>query len=789
MADKQIANAFVGVDFRVNDAGLRRLHVRLQQTAEQMKSLGKLADSLQTKLERITGKSASAGGLDTKALARDVARLEVLLAKVSQAKARAQTAFNREALSAGKLVHAGKAGELKLNRGQLDIERQRLTIERLRQTTAQQAQAAELKMQDVRRRMAERQALYEQRASNLAASGRERALRVQRQGTALQQAQFRLETMQAREAERRARRTPSEAFSRSRMGIGNSGGASFNLGPIGGLGALTLGLGFATSVLGGWTSALQASMAALQGQQYAVAAAAGGGASGEQANRWLHEYANSRGMDRAAISDQYTGFLASGKGAGLSNQTTQKVFSGFGDLFTSLHLNSDRQKGALYAISQMLGKGQVKGEELNQQLADHLPGAKSLFAEAYASTSKSGLTGQKALNALDAAITAGTVKLDTVLRAAEIARQRAAPTVDQSSRTAQAEQNRANNRKADATLVFAHAGGDAANAEFFRRMDTMWSTLQDKAPQLAKIYSNISILAANAVSNMQSLLLSSDTNGLLPALTESSYTLAEMSSAASTFFQVFSGKRLGALEALQDYLSEDEAKAFIARLDRVGASWTKLVAAFQVDLGVNDGEYLPGIKQFLANTAREVSSLVALWETLLEKIAKGRAAQEDAQLEKYQNGNPDDLHEDQLSPYNQYRVNQQRRQEPILSRDEFVKRELIRKQLNPTIGLVPIGNTPRNLPGLAEGLENMFRRPDGKPLIPSAMPALPAGLTVAQQLGAAPITLNLDLKVENAQGMNEDDLARRLSQTLPGAVQQGLRDALGSMQARQSENE
>ncbi|WP_145152765.1 tape measure protein [Pseudomonas oryzihabitans] len=789
MADKQIASLFGAVGFKIDDRGLMQFHQRMQKTSQQMQALGKLADGITAKLSKITGKSAAAGGLNTSQLAKDVARLEILLQKVSAAKARAQNEFNREALSAGKLVHAGKADELKLNRGQLDIEKQRLIIERLRQTTAQQAQAAELKMQDVRRRMAERQALYEQRASNLAASGRERALRVQRQGTALQQAQFRLEVMQAREMERRARRTPSEAFSRSRVGMGSDGGARLSLGPVGGLGAFALGLGFATSALGSFAGALNDSINKLTGQKYATIAAAGGGAAGDAANKWLDQYTDSRGLARQDIADQFTSFLASGQGAGLSNATTEKTFAGFGDLGTTLHLSGDRQAGMFRAVGQMLSKGQVMSEELKGQLGEHLPGAESLFAQAWAEVKNTGKAGQAAIKDLQKSMKAGQVGIETVLKAAEIAARRAAPTLEASSQTSQAQQNRAANRRDKAILTLGGAGISDANSEFFKRLDTMWLTVQDKAPALAKVYANLSVLAQNALSNLQSILLSSDNSGLMSALTEISYVLAEMSSAATTFFQVFSGKRLGALEALQDYLSEDEAKEFIARLDRVGASWTKLVAAFQMDLGVRDGEYLPGIKQFLANTAREVNGLVALWETLLEKITKGRAAQEDAQLEKYQNGNPDDLHEDQLSPYNQYRVNQQRRQEPVLSRDEFVKRELIKKQLNPTIGLLPIGNTPRNLPGLAEGLENMLRRPDGKPLIPSAMPALPAGLTTAQQLGAAPITLNLDLKVENAQGMNEDDLARRLSQTLPGAVQQGLRDAVGSMQARQSENE
>lgn len=790
MADKQVASLFGAVGFKVDTSGLNQFFQRMQKADQEMRSLGKLADGIAAKLERVTGKSASAGGLNTSQLAKDVARLEILLAKVAAAKARAQTQFNREALSAGRLVYAGKQSEAKLQLGQLNIEKQRLAIEQLRQRGATSAAADEIKLQQARRRLAESTAINEQRQRNLALIGQQKILRVQREGTALQQAQFRLETMQARELERRARRTPSEAFSRPRVGMGSSGGASFNLGPVGGLGAFALGLGFATSVIGGWTSALQASMAALQGQKYAVAAAAGGGASGEQANRWLHEYANSRGMDRAAISDQYAGFLASGKGAGLTNETSQGVFSGFGDLFTSLHLGSDRQKGALYAISQMIGKGQVKGEELNQQLADHLPGAKSLFAEAYAATSKSGLTGQKALNALDAAIKAGTVKLDTVLRAAEIARQRAAPTVDQSSRTAQAERNRANNRKADATLAFAGAGGDKANAEFFKRMDTMWSTLETKAPQLAKIYSNLSVLAANAVTNMQSLLLSSDTNGLLPVLTQMSYVLAEMSNFATTFVQIFSGKRGGAKEALSDYLPESDAVEFIARLDRVAAAWTKLTQALKVDLG-STSEYFPGLSDFLKNTAREIDSLTKLAEKALSTIRGGRIEYEDQQLADYKGKNLDGLSEGQLTPYNQYRINQERRQEPALSRDEFVRRELIKQQMDQTSGIVPLRDLPKSLPGLAEGLEKMLQRPDGsgRPLVPTSLPGQPPALGTSAGQVSAPVALTLNLTVENAKGMDENELARQLQLTLPAAVHDGLRNALGSMQSRQSNNE
>lgn len=788
MADKQIASLFGAVGFRIDDRGLMQFHQRMQKTSQQMTALGKLADGIAAKLTKITGKSASAGGLNTSQLAKDVARLEILLAKVSQAKARAQTAFNREALSAGKLVYAGKQSEAKLLLGQLNIEKQRLGIEQLRQRGATSAAADEIKLQQARRRLAESTAINEQRQRNLALTGQQKILRVQREGTSLQQAQFRLEVMQARELERRARRTPPEAFSRPRLGMGSDGGARLSLGPVGGLGAFALGLGFATSALGGFASALNDSVNKLTGQRYATIAAAGGGAAGDAANKWLDQYTDSRGLARQDIADQFTSFLASGQGAGLSNATTEKTFAGFGDLGTTLHLSGDRQAGMFRAVGQMLSKGQVMSEELKGQLGEHLPGAESLFAQAWAEVKNTGKAGQAAIKDLQKSMKKGQVGIETVLKAAEIAARRAAPTLEASSQTSQAQQNRAANRRDKAILALGGAGISDANSEFFKRLDTMWLTVQDKAPALAKVYANLSVLAQNALSNLQSILLSSDNSGLMSALTEISYVLAEMSNAATTFFQVFSGKRLGAVGALSDYLPEKDAAEFIARLDRIGTAWTALVASLKVDVG-GGGEYLPGLREFIANTAREIDGLSKLAEKLLSTLGGARVEYEDQQLADFRGKNLDGLSEGQLTPFNQHRINAERRGEEPLSRDEFIRRELIKKQMNTTVGVIPIGNTPRNLPGLAEGLENMLKRPDGKPLIPATLPGQPAGLTTAQQLGAAPITLNLDLKVENAQGMNEDDLARKLAQTLPGAVRQGLRDAASSMQARQSEHE
>lgn len=75
MISKQIAEVYASVAFRVDDTGLRLFMQRMQKTSQQMQALGKLADGMAAKLERVTGKSAAAGGLNTSQLAKDVTRL------------------------------------------------------------------------------------------------------------------------------------------------------------------------------------------------------------------------------------------------------------------------------------------------------------------------------------------------------------------------------------------------------------------------------------------------------------------------------------------------------------------------------------------------------------------------------------------------------------------------------------------------------------------------------------------------------------------------------------------
>lgn len=704
MADKPIARLVGELGFNIDSKALDGFFRRLQQTETQMRQLGKLAESLQGKLGKVGG---SAGGLNTKQLAADVARLEILLARVAGAKSKAQMAFNKEALSAGKLVFAGKQGEAKLQLDHLDIEKKRLGVERLRQTAAEQSQAAEVRMQAARRRLAESTALYEQRARNLATAGRERALRVERQATMLQQADFRLRLQKEREA----RRASHSSVSSVSPGMGIGRGAGFSLGPVGGLAAMAAGVGLATSALGRWTAELQASMALLQGQRYATNAAAGGGAAGDAANKWLDQYTDSRGMDRAAIADQFTSFLASGQGAGLSNTKTETTFAGFGDLATTLHLSGDRQAGMFRAVGQMLSKGQVMSEELKGQLGEHLPGAEALFAQAWAEVKRTGKAGQDAIKDLQASMKKGQVGIETVLKAAEIAAKRAAPTLEQSSQTAQAEQNRATNAKNATILAFAGAGGDAANARVFKQVAEVWKDLEQRTPQLARIYGNLASAVESVVLRMRVLIDQAERMGVLDGVEEFTALIKEANVAVTSMSILFSGLASSEGDAaglFSKWLSPEEAEQFRKDVMSIREAWDALEASFSAtDTGV-----FGSVTDFIRATTKEIAGLVRGVRSVIDALSTARIERENDEWAKYQAGDPS-TRRDRMTPYNQARASDLEYGRPIRTREQVAMDTAL------------------------QGTTGLLRLPDSGPLPPAAAKALADGMAAVDQQGKA----------------------------------------------------
>ena len=107
--------------------------------------------------------------------------------------------------------------------------------------------------------------------------------------------------------------------------------------------------------------------------------------SAEAASRelgYLRDVTRSLGLDFNTASLSYTKFAAATKGSGITAEQTKNIFEGVAAAASKIGLSADETQGALLALSQMASKGTVSAEELRGQLAERLPGALKIAANA-----------------------------------------------------------------------------------------------------------------------------------------------------------------------------------------------------------------------------------------------------------------------------------------------------------------------------------------------------------------------------------------------------------------------
>ena len=80
--------------------------------------------------------------------------------------------------------------------------------------------------------------------------------------------------------------------------------------------------------------------------------------------------------------------------SGMAVSQSRAIFEGFGTAMTVLGTSTERQNDVLLALQQVMNKGYLAAEELNQQLNEHLPGAMGIaakYAESLGVTLEEGL--------------------------------------------------------------------------------------------------------------------------------------------------------------------------------------------------------------------------------------------------------------------------------------------------------------------------------------------------------------------------------------------------------------
>lgn len=97
---------------------------------------------------------------------------------------------------------------------------------------------------------------------------------------------------------------------------------------------------------------------------------------------YMNNLADRLGIKLENVAQGYTKFAVSAKGIGFSMEETKYVYEAMAKAGRVYHLSADDMNGVFKAMEQMVSKGQVYAEELRGQLAERLPGAVALMAEA-----------------------------------------------------------------------------------------------------------------------------------------------------------------------------------------------------------------------------------------------------------------------------------------------------------------------------------------------------------------------------------------------------------------------
>lgn len=151
-------------------------------------------------------------------------------------------------------------------------------------------------------------------------------------------------------------------------------------------GLMGAGMGFARGALPGLGAAF-AIGAVNQINQQLVASntaleAVSGSAEGYASNlKFLEDLTEEQGRNMRDVAPQFNSILASAQGA-IGNEGTQDLFRGVMKYGTVMGLDQEAMKGSLRAISQMFSKDKIQAEEAQGQLAERLPAAMQLLAQA-----------------------------------------------------------------------------------------------------------------------------------------------------------------------------------------------------------------------------------------------------------------------------------------------------------------------------------------------------------------------------------------------------------------------
>jgi len=236
-----------------------------------------------------------------------------------------------------------------------------------------------------------------------------------------------------------------------------------------------------------------------------VGQATGNPQQGQQAFDYLRYQANRIGFNYLDAAPDYNRLLSGLTGAGMSVAEGQNVFKGFSEYSRVNKLDRVQQQRVYRALSQIAGKNKLQSEELVGQLAESMPGAVSIFAEAYQKQLGGNKTGQEAISDLMAAMKKGQVKGDILTFAGDIASQRSQAGLTAAGQASQAEQARFQNSYTDLARIASDSGVESGFARLFRTLNAGLSESGPLVERLAKGFDTATKYASYALLSFQSI--------------------------------------------------------------------------------------------------------------------------------------------------------------------------------------------------------------------------------------------------------------------------------------------
>src|SRR5690606_37049127 len=218
----------------------------------------------------------------------------------------------------------------------------------------------------------------------------------------------------------------------------------------------------------------------IQNAYMAVRAQVGDPALAAQQLSFLEALGHNHGIRVADMAPGYSQMFAASQGTVLQNYIP-KGFQNFIQYGSVIGMNEEQKKGAILALSQIIGKGgRGFAQELNLQLTNQgMPNARRLFAEAVAGGD---------MGKFEEMMRKGEVGLEGVMKFLNLLGEKAAPFLPQYYSTITAQKGRVGYATEQYTKEFMDAGGSRAIAGFYSTLHQVISDATPYAKDIAEYF-------------------------------------------------------------------------------------------------------------------------------------------------------------------------------------------------------------------------------------------------------------------------------------------------------------